>query len=46
LEREGFANSGDERLIGGVGMLAEVKKLLPIWTSTTWFGSVVGVWHL
>ncbi|CAO3689480.1 unnamed protein product [Umbelopsis ramanniana] len=46
LEKEGFADRGDERLIGGVGMLAEVRKLLPIWTSTTWFGSVVGVWDL
>jgi hypothetical protein len=46
LEKEGFADRGQERLIGGVGMLAEVRKLLPIWTSTTWFGTVVGVWDL
>ncbi|GAB5585290.1 hypothetical protein Unana1_00190 [Umbelopsis nana] len=46
LEKEGFADRGEERLIGGVGMLAEVRRLLPIWTSTTWFGTVVGVWDL
>ncbi|CAM0140646.1 hypothetical protein VKS41_006671 [Umbelopsis sp. WA50703] len=46
LEKEGFAHRGEERLVGGVGMLSEVQKLLPIWTSTTWFGSVVGVWDL
>lgn len=46
LEKEGFASRGEERKIGGVGVMAAVQRSLPIWTSTTWLSSVVQVWDL
>jgi hypothetical protein len=46
LEKEAFAGRGEERLIGGVGIMSVVKKSLPIWITTTWLSSVVKVWEL
>lgn len=46
LEKEGFAARGEERLIGGVGIMAIVQRSLPIWTTTTWLSSVVKIWNL
>ncbi|KAI7903657.1 uncharacterized protein BX663DRAFT_485772 [Cokeromyces recurvatus] len=46
LEKEGFASHGEERLIGGVGIMSVVQDSLPNWTSTTWLSSVVQVWNL
>ncbi|ORZ24635.1 hypothetical protein BCR42DRAFT_403350 [Absidia repens] len=46
LEKEGFADRGEERLIGGVGMLGVIQRALPSWTSTTWLSSSVQEWEL
>lgn len=46
LEKEGFAGRGEERLIGGVGMLGVIQRILPIWTTTTWLSSAVQDWEL
>ncbi|KAI8083071.1 uncharacterized protein BX664DRAFT_339762 [Halteromyces radiatus] len=46
LEKEGFAGRGEERLIGGVGMLGVIQRILPIWTTTTWLSSAVQEWEL
>ncbi|KAL0095054.1 hypothetical protein J3Q64DRAFT_1653385 [Phycomyces blakesleeanus] len=46
LETENFAGLGAERLVGGVGVLTELRKAMPIWTTPTWLSSVVQVWHL
>lgn len=46
LEKEGFANTGEERLVGNVGIMSVVQKTLPPWTSTTWLSSVVKIWEL
>ncbi|KAI9484020.1 MAG: hypothetical protein EXX96DRAFT_560529 [Benjaminiella poitrasii] len=46
LEKEGFASRGEERLIGGIGIMSVVQDSLPDWTSTTWLSSVVQVWDL
>ncbi|CAO3631472.1 unnamed protein product [Mucor hiemalis] len=46
LEKEAFAGRGEERLVGGVGIMSVVQRSLPIWTSTTWLSSVVKIWDL
>ncbi|KAI7894554.1 uncharacterized protein EV154DRAFT_437984 [Mucor mucedo] len=46
LEKESFAGRGEERLIGGVGIMSVVQRSLPIWTTTTWLSSVVKIWDL
>ena len=46
LEKEAFAGRGEERLIGGVGIMSVVQRSLPIWTTTTWLSSVVKIWDL
>ncbi|CEP14229.1 hypothetical protein [Parasitella parasitica] len=46
LEKEGFAARGEERLVGGVGIMGIIQKLLPVWTTTTWLSSVVKIWNL
>ncbi|KAI8340698.1 hypothetical protein BC941DRAFT_371108 [Chlamydoabsidia padenii] len=46
LEKEGFAGRGEERLIGGVGMLGVIQRILPTWTTTTWLSSAVQEWEL
>ncbi|KAI8070896.1 hypothetical protein BC940DRAFT_235259 [Gongronella butleri] len=46
LEGENFAGREQERLVGGVGMLGVVKRILPEWTTTTWLSTVVQDWHL
>lgn len=46
LEEEGFANSGQERLVGDLGIMSIVQNTLPPWTSTTWLSSVVKIWEL
>lgn len=46
LEKEAFAGRGEERLVGGVGIMSVVQRSLPIWTTTTWLSSVVKIWNL
>ncbi|KAI8370366.1 uncharacterized protein BYT42DRAFT_582089 [Radiomyces spectabilis] len=46
LDREVFASRGEERLIGGVGILGVVQRILPDWTTATWLSTVVKVWEL
>jgi hypothetical protein len=46
LEKESFAGRGEERLIGGVGIMSVIQRSLPIWTTTTWLSSVVKIWDL
>lgn len=46
LEKEAFAGRGEERLVGGIGIMSVVQRSLPIWTTTTWLSSVVKVWDL
>ncbi|KAI9008790.1 hypothetical protein CLU79DRAFT_800107 [Phycomyces nitens] len=46
LENENFAGLGAERLVGGVGVLTELRKTMPIWTTPTWLSTVVQVWDL
>ncbi|KAI9261247.1 hypothetical protein EDC94DRAFT_562078 [Helicostylum pulchrum] len=46
LEKEAFAGRGEERLIGGVGIMSVVQRSLPIWTTTTWLSAVVKIWDL
>ncbi|KAI8338731.1 hypothetical protein BC941DRAFT_460874 [Chlamydoabsidia padenii] len=46
LEKEGFAGRGEERLIGGVGLLGVIQRILPVWTTTTWLSSAVQEWQL
>ncbi|KAI9305107.1 hypothetical protein BJ944DRAFT_162332 [Cunninghamella echinulata] len=46
LEKENFAGRGEERLIGGVGLLGDIQNTLPEWTTTTWLSSTVQEWEL
>ncbi|KAF7728296.1 hypothetical protein EC973_006471 [Apophysomyces ossiformis] len=46
LEKEDFAGHRKERLVAGVGMLAVVDRILPVWATPTWLSTVVKVWEL
>ncbi|KAG0163832.1 hypothetical protein DFQ28_011149 [Apophysomyces sp. BC1034] len=46
LEKEGFAGHRKERLVAGVGLLAAVDQILPIWATPTWLSTVVKIWEL
>ncbi|KAI7862013.1 hypothetical protein BDF14DRAFT_1861093 [Spinellus fusiger] len=46
MERENFPGTGKERLLAGVGVLAEIRKSIPAWTAPAWLSAVVQVWHI
>ncbi|ORX49385.1 hypothetical protein DM01DRAFT_1338070 [Hesseltinella vesiculosa] len=46
LESENFSGRRQERLVGGVGVLGAIERILPDWTTTTWLSTVMQDWYL
>lgn len=46
MEKEVYGAHKVEREIAGVKVLAKIDEVLPEWVSTTWLGTIVGVWEL